>query len=436
MELGKRRALGRGLRYERIVAIALGAVLVAALLACPAYSQDLAAALSEAEAAATNAEAEVAADEARLGPAQDRYATSTGRAVPAKRAARSSRLYADALEAASADRQRAAAARVSRIEADHREEVDDYDSQVRTGLGLGLAALVLAAIALGWGRFRASAAVSWLTRQQLGQAIGLCAGAGFLLLIVGAAMGAGNGVLGVTGFAVLVLALALPVAFLLARHSVQIEHGRAAPVLKRERMPAWVTRSVAAAMAVLFLAGFGGAIFSSGPEPELVPAQLRGVAEGRQSGAATQRLAAAKVEARRLEAKASRLGSAWAVARTALRQSRQHLAAAQSRLAWAQRDSQRYAARIVAEEAREVRVAERQAREEAEEIEAVELESEEEAASECDPNYVGACLSPSSYDYDCLGGSGDGPDYTGPVQSVGSDPYGLDADGDGYACEE
>ena len=54
----------------------------------------------------------------------------------------------------------------------------------------------------------------------------------------------------------------------------------------------------------------------------------------------------------------------------------------------------------------------------------------------CDPNYVGACLDPSSPDYDCAGGSGNGPDYTGPVQVVGSDPYGLDADGDGYACED
>jgi hypothetical protein len=29
----------------------------------------------------------------------------------------------------------------------------------------------------------------------------------------------------------------------------------------------------------------------------------------------------------------------------------------------------------------------------------------------------------------------DGPEYTGPVQVVGSDPYDLDSDGDGYACE-
>jgi hypothetical protein len=58
-----------------------------------------------------------------------------------------------------------------------------------------------------------------------------------------------------------------------------------------------------------------------------------------------------------------------------------------------------------------------------------------EPAEKCDPNYEGACLNPDSPDYDCSGGSGNGPDYTGPVRSVGSDPFDLDRDGDGYACE-
>jgi hypothetical protein len=53
----------------------------------------------------------------------------------------------------------------------------------------------------------------------------------------------------------------------------------------------------------------------------------------------------------------------------------------------------------------------------------------------CHPDYEGACLDPNSYDYDCEGGSGDGPDYTGTVRSVGSDPYDLDRDGDGIACD-
>lgn len=44
------------------------------------------------------------------------------------------------------------------------------------------------------------------------------------------------------------------------------------------------------------------------------------------------------------------------------------------------------------------------------------------------------CLPPAS-DYDCAGGSGDGPEYTGRVKVTGSDSYGLDADGDGVGCE-
>jgi hypothetical protein len=51
----------------------------------------------------------------------------------------------------------------------------------------------------------------------------------------------------------------------------------------------------------------------------------------------------------------------------------------------------------------------------------------------CTPGYS-PCLPPAP-DYDCIGGSGDGPKYTGTVHVTGSDPYGLDADGDGIGCE-
>lgn len=56
-------------------------------------------------------------------------------------------------------------------------------------------------------------------------------------------------------------------------------------------------------------------------------------------------------------------------------------------------------------------------------------------SSECDPNYSGACLDPYASDYDCEGGSGNGPDYTGEVTVVGVDHYGLDANGNGIGCE-
>jgi len=55
--------------------------------------------------------------------------------------------------------------------------------------------------------------------------------------------------------------------------------------------------------------------------------------------------------------------------------------------------------------------------------------------SACDPNYSGACLNPNASDYDCEGGSGNGPYYTGEVTVVGEDHYGLDGDGDGIGCE-
>jgi endonuclease YncB( thermonuclease family) len=58
------------------------------------------------------------------------------------------------------------------------------------------------------------------------------------------------------------------------------------------------------------------------------------------------------------------------------------------------------------------------------------------ATSNCHPSYRGACLDPYASDYDCEGGSGNGPRYTGPVRVVGPDEFGLDRDGDGFACED
>ena len=52
----------------------------------------------------------------------------------------------------------------------------------------------------------------------------------------------------------------------------------------------------------------------------------------------------------------------------------------------------------------------------------------------CDPNYR-PCV-PIASDVDCAGGSGNGPAYVdGPIEVIGSDPYELDRDGDGVACD-
>ncbi|HEX8858143.1 MAG TPA: hypothetical protein VGC06_03440 [Actinomycetes bacterium] len=55
----------------------------------------------------------------------------------------------------------------------------------------------------------------------------------------------------------------------------------------------------------------------------------------------------------------------------------------------------------------------------------------------CDPSYPGSCLHDGIGDYDCAGGSGNGPNYvSGPIRVRPPDPFGLDADGDGVGCED
>lgn len=54
--------------------------------------------------------------------------------------------------------------------------------------------------------------------------------------------------------------------------------------------------------------------------------------------------------------------------------------------------------------------------------------------SSCHPSYSG-CLKMNAGDYDCSGGSGNGPNYTGPVEVYGSDPFDLDRNNNGMGCE-
>ena len=60
-------------------------------------------------------------------------------------------------------------------------------------------------------------------------------------------------------------------------------------------------------------------------------------------------------------------------------------------------------------------------------------ESSTRSTQNCTPGYE-PCLPPAP-DYDCYGGSGDGPAYTGRVYVTGSDPYELDRDRNGVGCE-
>lgn len=108
--------------------------------------------------------------------------------------------------------------------------------------------------------------------------------------------------------------------------------------------------------------------------------------------------------------------------------------ALQRRVARAQRERARAlraleARRVRARERRRQVAAERRREQEA----ALAAEPEPQAAS-CHPSYD-PCLDPNASDYDCEGGSGDGPEYTGFVTVTGPDDYDLDSDDDGTGCE-
>jgi micrococcal nuclease len=63
--------------------------------------------------------------------------------------------------------------------------------------------------------------------------------------------------------------------------------------------------------------------------------------------------------------------------------------------------------------------------------------SPEPPSPSCTSGYS-PCLPLGPSDYDCAGGEGNGPAYSDPgvtYQVSGSDPYGLDADADGFGCE-
>jgi len=63
------------------------------------------------------------------------------------------------------------------------------------------------------------------------------------------------------------------------------------------------------------------------------------------------------------------------------------------------------------------------------------VQQENSPTRTCHPSYESGCLLTTASDYDCRGGEGDGPLYTGRVRVVGPDVFGLDRDGDGIGCE-
>lgn len=388
--------------------------------------------LADAEARAATGETDVTELEPVVRLAEANLEAARKRAAPVRVEVERAASHLAATEASSRRAHRHAIATVMKAEEERGAAAKDHDEQVASGLGFAIAALVLALIALAWGWFRASAAVAYLARIQLGQAIGLCVGGGFLAVLVGAAIGSGGGLAETVGVAVVILGLTLPVALLLGRHSAEIQRGRAKPVLGRERMPVRATQVTAALFALFFFFGLGSALFASEAESGEISSETRELAEEEEPSSPA--LIKAEEEAAELEGEAAPLLAAVRRRQAALDALERQLGKAESRLANAERDARSFARQLLVIEKREERATarlvareEREAREEAE-------AAEEEAAEECNPNYSG-CLDPYASDYDCASGSGDGPLYTGTVEVIGYDEYELDDDGDGIGCD-
>jgi hypothetical protein len=420
-------------RWARFAALAAALLLLLTIGGeGSASGQDLSAALSSAESKVLGAEDKIGGLEADLEAAKSRYAAASQVADPARAASRSAQVKARDLKAGIAAAQRQAKARIAQLEAAHRQEADRHDDQVRNGIGFGLAALVAATIALGWDWFRASAAVAALAEQTLGRAIGLCVGGGFMMLIVGAALGGTGGLVGVIGSFIFFLGFVLPTALLLGRHSAEVQRGRAKPLLRHERLPVLVLRTVAGLALIVFLVGLGKALFSNGPDAEALSARLTRTAEGG-SAADAGELAATEVRASRLRKRVAAPLAEQAAARHAVSETSGRLHGAEHQLARAEAGTRYFTRRLAVVTAREEReaartalVAERQYQKEIEEANEEEAEFEEESSG-CDPNYTG-CVPNTGYDVDCA-------EVSGPVEVIGVDVDGLDADSDGIGCE-
>jgi hypothetical protein len=416
------------------LAVALFALL--ALGAADGAAQDLSANLARAEQKVAEYEAELPARQKRVSAAEARYRVAAQDAAPAVRALRQDQAEAQRVRRELAAREQKAKAQISQAKDGSQQAADDHDEGVRNGVGFGLAALVAGLIALAWGWFRGCAAVVALAELDLGRAVGLCVGGGLLMLIVGAALGSSSGVVGALGSFIFCLGLILPTALLLARHSAEVQRGRSRPLLRRVRLPSWVPMAVAGLMLVLFLASTGSAIFAGGASSQPISSRLEEEAEGASGERGAEELTAAEEEVAKAKQEAAAPLALRNSARQKLTSARRDLRRLKQGLASAKSSQDSFAQRMVALEAREQREAEKrerveaaQAQRELEAQEEIEEEGEEELA-ECD---YSPCLPPAS-DYDCEGGSGDGPAYTGTVEVTGVDIYGLDADGDGIGC--
>ena len=224
----------------------------------------------------------------------------------------------------------------------------------------------------------------------------------------------------------------MPIALLLARHSLEVERGKAKPVAGRERLPNWVPRATAALLLLLAVAGILGALGDDESIAPPVTVQLREQAADPENGPEGERLAQTETAATEAAQVAAGPVARRDAARRVVRSTSRQMGQAKDELVEARAEVRRFTRQLAVLVAREEREAEKQAEREAEEAEDAaeaaeeELEFEEESSG-CDPNYSG-CVPVYPPDVDCA-------EVGESVSSYGTDPHGLDADGDGIGCE-
>lgn len=442
------KSLGKAARITSIFClIALGLFGAAST----ASARDYEAEIANAQSRVATASDQVVDLRTSVAPARARLAALKKRAAPTQRQARVTAAHVTAIKRDLATHRRHAAATATEIHDENQTAAEEHDQTLRSDIGFALAALAIAAIAFGWGWFRASAAVAYLTRKPLKNVVLALVGAGLVTLLVGGGLVNAAGLLPVFGGLAIGLSVALPIALLLARHSAEIQRGRAKAIFRRERMSPMVVRTVAVFFGLIFLVAFIASLTRGEADSREVSARIQGQMKlasdsSPQIKSGEDRTATLRKELAPLQKAIGERRSNLHITEHKLYRAQAHLAAAKNdehrwsrELAEAQAKEQR---KLEREEERAVRQQEREEREyarvlEKEERQAERASAEEAEAEACDPNYVGACLHEGIGDYDCAGGSGDGPNYVaGPIEVVGVDEFGLDSDGDGIACED
>lgn len=386
--------------------------------------QEAQAQLTAAQERLTRAEQRVAALDARLAEAREKAKPTLERARRAQARYEEAQADVEARKDAAVEEGRE---RQDDLEASYTSSMEEWRSDVVTGVALATLCALLAGGVLFWFAFLTSGLVARLHYAPLQKRLLAVAALALIPIMVGAGLGGSSSQLGLwaAGFLIglgIAAALLLPVALWRAA----VLSGRASPI--RVRFPGLLSRSTALRTgfsAVAALAALGFLIVATVSEQPAEPERFNHLAlaseiEERHSDELEQ-LAA---EARRHRAPARKLQAL--------------LARLEEDRGAAQRQVGRAASQVKRSEAAVVRWERALAKPDP--AERVRSEptpgSEPDSGSNCDPNYSGACLDSNASDYDCAGGSGHGPEYvSGPIRVVGSDPHGLDSDGDGVACE-